>query len=344
MKRLLTIMQDALLQKQPLVLVTIVGSTGSTPRGAGSRMVIGAEGCLYGTIGGGISEHLAEEEAKTLIREKRSQMKTYILHPNEQADIGAVCGGDVSVYFQYLDPADTGIAQVIQTGIRGFTARENLWLVSQLAIGPGPASLGLVGAAGLVQWTGSAPQDLKAFLTPQGTQIRQGEKLYFSEPLVRASFVYVFGAGHVAQELVPLLAHLDFRCVVFDDRESLVCPERFPDAEKTLLGDFSAIPSLVQVTQDDYVVVVTRSHRCDFQAAAFALKTPARYIGIIGSRTKLKLIREKLSALGFTQEIITGARVHAPIGLAIKSETPAEIGVSIAGELILARASPIPEG
>lgn len=180
-------------------------------------------------------------------------------------------------------------------------------------------------------------------MTPQGTQIRQGEKHYFSEPLARASFVYVFGAGHVAQELVPLLAHLNFRCIVFDDRENLVCPERFPDAEKTLLGDFSAIPSLVHITKEDYVVVVTRSHRCDFQAAAFALGTPARYIGIIGSRTKLKVIREKLSTLGFTQEVIAGERVHAPIGLAIKSETPAEIGVSIAGELILARASPIPE-
>lgn len=343
MKGLLTIIQDALLQKQPVVLVTIVGSAGSTPRGAGSRMVVGAEGCLYGTIGGGISEHLAEEEAKTLIREKRSQMKTYSLHPSEKVDIGAVCGGDVSVHFQYLDPDDRGIGQVIQTGIGCFTAPENLWLVSQLVIGPGPASLGLVGAAGLVRWTGSVPQDLRAFLTPQGTQIGQGEKLYFSEPLVRASFVYVFGAGHVAQELVPLLAHLNFRCIVFDDRESLVCPERFPDAEKTVLGDFSAIPSLVQITQEDYVVVVTRSHGCDFQAAAFALGTPARYIGIIGSRTKLKVIREKLRALGFTQEVIAGERVHAPIGLAIKSETPAEIGVSIAGELILARASPRPE-
>jgi xanthine dehydrogenase accessory factor len=307
-------------------------------------MVVGAEGCLYGTIGGGISEHLAEEEAKTLIREKRSQMQAYFLHPNAEADIGAVCGGDVSVYFQYLDPEDRGLTQVIQAGIGCFTARENLWLVSQLVIGPGPAHLGLVGEAGLVQWTGSVPQDPKAFLTPQGTQIRQGANLYFSEPLVQASFVYVFGAGHVAQELVPLLAHLDFRCIVFDDRESLVCPERFPDAEKTLLGDFSAIPALVQVTQEDYVVVVTRSHSCDFQAAAFALETPARYIGIIGSRTKLNFIREKLRDLGFTQEVIAGKRVHAPIGLAIKSETPAEIGVSIAGELILARANPISEG
>jgi xanthine dehydrogenase accessory factor len=307
-------------------------------------MVVGAEGCLWGTIGGGISEHLAEAEAKTLIHEQRSQMKAYMLHPNEAADVGAICGGDVQVYFQYLDPEDAGIAQVIQTGIGCFAARENLWLVSQLTIGPGPVSLGIVGAAGLVQWTGSLPQDLQAFLKPQGTQIRQGEQLYFSEPLVRASFVYVFGAGHVAQELVPLLAHLGFRCMVFDDRERLLCPERFPGAEKTLLGDFSAISSLVQITKEDYVVVVTRSHSCDFQAAAFALGTPARYIGIIGSRTKLQVIREKLSALGFAQKLITGERVHAPIGLAIKSETPAEIGVSIAGELILARASPIPAG
>ncbi|MDR2632233.1 MAG: XdhC family protein [Treponema sp.] len=344
MKQLLAILYHALLRKEPVVLVTIVDSTGSTPRGAGSRMLVGSQGCLYGTIGGGISEHLAEEEAKTLVRERRSHIKAYILHPNTEEDLGAVCGGDVMVHFQYLDPEDEGLAQVIQTGLGRLRARENLWLVSELAIGRGPASLGLVGEAGIVRWTGSVPLDPVGFQVSQGTQICRGERLYFSEPLVRASFVYIFGAGHVAQELVPLLAHVDFRCIVFDDREGLLYPQRFPDAEKTLLGDFAAISSQVQVTKEDYVVVVTRSHHCDFQAAAFALGTPARYIGIIGSRTKLKFIREKLSALGFSQEVITGERVHAPIGLAIKSETPAEIGVSIAGELILARASPIPTG
>jgi xanthine dehydrogenase accessory factor len=342
MKQLLTIMHDALVRKQPLVLVTIVGNTGSTPRGAGSRMVVGEGGCLYGTIGGGISEHLAEEEAKTLIQEKRSQMKAYILHPNKDADLGAVCGGDVNVYFQYLHPEDPGIVAVIQAGIGYFTSRENVWMVSQLTVGQEPASLGLIGEAGILQWTGPVPHNLQGFLNPHGTLIHQGETSYFSEPLVRTSFVYVFGAGHVAQEVVPLLAHLGFRCIVFDDRETLVQPERFPGAEQTLLGDFTNIPALVQVTQDDYVVIVTRSHNCDFQAAAFALGTPARYIGIIGSRTKLNFIKEKLKALGFTPDIITATRVHAPIGLAIKGETPAEIGVSIAGELILARASSIP--
>lgn len=338
MKQLLTIMQDALVRKQPLVLVTIVDSTGSTPRGAGSRMVVGEAGCLYGTIGGGISEHLAEEEAKTLIQEKRSLLKAYILHPNKEADLGAVCGGDVSVYFQYLNPEDPGIVAVIQGGIEYFTGREHIWMVNQLTE-EGPACLGFAGEAGLLQWTGPVPQHWQGFLSPQGTLVHQGEATYFSEPLVRASFVYVFGAGHVAHELVPLLAHLGFRCIVFDDREPLVQPERFPGVEQTLLGDFAHIAERVQVTQEDYVVIVSRSHLCDFQAAAFALGTPARYIGIIGSRTKLNVIREKLKALGFTQDILSAARVHAPIGLAIKGETPAEIGVSIAAELILVRAS-----
>jgi xanthine dehydrogenase accessory factor len=305
-------------------------------------MVVGEGGCLYGTIGGGISEHLAEEEAKTLIQAKRSLMKDYILHPNKEADLGAVCGGDVSVYFQYLNPDDPGIAAVIQGGIEYFTGREHIWMVNQLTTGQDQASLGFVGEAGLLQWTGPVPQNWQGFLNLQGTLIHQGETTYFSEPLVRASFVYVFGAGHVAHELVPLLAHVGFRCIVFDDREALVQPERFPGAEQTLLGDFTHIPARVQVTQEDYVVIVSRSHHCDFQAAAFALGTPARYIGIIGSRTKLHVIREKLKALGFTQESLSATRVHAPIGLAIKGETPAEIGVSIAGELILVRASSIP--
>ena len=87
----------------------------------------------------------------------------------------------------------------------------------------------------------------------------------------------------------------------------------------------------------DYVVVITRGHEWDLEAWAFALDSPAAYIGVIGSKTKHKFVKEKLRERGYKDTVINAARVHAPIGLDIKSETPAEIAVSIAGELILTR-------
>jgi len=92
--------------------------------------------------------------------------------------------------------------------------------------------------------------------------------------------VYVFGGGHVAQELVPLLSHLDFKCVLFDSLEKFANKELFPSAESVIIGDFNNISASVSVTEKDYVVVVTRGHDSAVQAQAMKLKP--YYIGVIG--------------------------------------------------------------
>jgi xanthine dehydrogenase accessory factor len=149
--------------------------------------------------------------------------------------------------------------------------------------------------------------------------------------------VYIFGGGHVAQELAPILCHLDFRCVIFDDREEFTRPELFPEDCHVIRGDFENIGAFLSLTEKDYVVVVTRGHAFDFQAEAFALRSGARYIGVIGSDTKHSFVRSRLEAAGFSPEELNAPRVHAPIGINIQSKTPAEVAVSIAGELILTR-------
>ena len=290
MKELLSLMRELLLAGEPLVLVTISESSGSTPRGAGARMLVGkgADGAgvrLWGSIGGGLSEHLAIEEAGKLLRTcgvepdaiepnaNGELLRKYTLHPAEAADIGARCGGEISVSFRYIEAPDTGLLKEIE--------RE----------------------------------------------------------AVSGGFVYVFGGGHIAQELVPLLAHLNFRCAVFDDREEFSKPDLFPGAEKVLLGDFKQIGNYVTLTEKDYTVIVTRGHQWDFEAWVFALESPAAYIGVIGSKTKHEFVKGQLRERGFDDAAISAPRVHAPIGLSIKSETPQEIAVSIAAELILVRAS-----
>ena len=160
----------------------------------------------------------------------------------------------------------------------------------------------------------------------------------FSEPLVSGGFVYIFGGGHIARELVPLLARLDFRCVVFDDREEFLGNDLFPLAEKCIPGDFDHIGKYLCLTERDYAVIVTRGHLCDLEAWAFALDSPAVYIGVIGSKAKHAFVKGQLQERGYGDAVINAPRVHAPIGVDIKSETPAEIAVSIAAELIQERA------
>lgn len=148
--------------------------------------------------------------------------------------------------------------------------------------------------------------------------------------------VYIFGGGHVAQELVPVLSHLDFPCVVFDDRNEFANKKIFPDAKECIIGDFEQIRNYVDVKEKDYVCIMTRGHLSDYVVQKQILKTPASYIGVIGSRRKAAAIREKLLADGFSESETD--RCKSPIGLKIHAETPAEIAISIAAELIEKRA------
>jgi len=148
--------------------------------------------------------------------------------------------------------------------------------------------------------------------------------------------VYIFGGGHVAQALVPALAAVEFRCVVLEDREDFCRPELFPGVEETRLIQNDDPAAYQNITADDYVAVMTRGHKDDLTVQAQALKTPARYIGVIGSRRKTAAVFAKLREMGYTDADL--ARITTPIGLDIKAETPAEIAVSIAAQLIMLRA------
>jgi xanthine dehydrogenase accessory factor len=157
------------------------------------------------------------------------------------------------------------------------------------------------------------------------------------ERLAEAGRVYIFGGGHVAQALVPVLAAADFNCAVLEDRAEFCREELFPGAETVTQIDNSRISDYLNVTTRDYLVLVTRGHRDDLLVLAQALKTPARYIGMIGSRRKTAAVFASLREQGFGEKDF--ARVHAPIGLSIGAKTPAEIAVSIAAQLIQERNS-----
>ena len=158
----------------------------------------------------------------------------------------------------------------------------------------------------------------------------------YVEPLCHAGSVYIFGGGHVGAALVPVLASVDFRVVVYDNRPGFATPEHYPQAERVILGDYLDIGAHLTLTENDYVCIMTPGHQADREVLLQAMRSPATYIGCIGSRTKVAKTRERLKGDGYTEEDI--ARVHAPIGLPILAETPEEIAISIAAEMIEHRA------
>ena len=349
MKEPFVLIRERLIKKEPLVLVAIIGSSGSTPRETGRLMLVGKDAGgtterLWGSIGGGKAEHLAIGETAFLLQRRdpslvnNSFTRQYILHSNEAADIGAVCGGEVSVFFRLLDADEPGLLAIIEKGITCFAESKAAWFLMGVSDEVASNALGFAGEESFLGCAGAGPKNLKALLKSGAVYLEENGKSWLSVPIVSEGLVYIFGGGHIAQELVPLLSHLDFRCVVFEDREEFLRKDLFPQAEKLVLGKFEHIEKSLTLTGRDYAVIITRGHIWDLEAWAFTLNSPAAYIGVIGSMAKHEFVKTKLLERGFAPSAIDAPRVHAPLGIKINSKTPAEVAVSIAGELILTRA------
>lgn len=147
--------------------------------------------------------------------------------------------------------------------------------------------------------------------------------------------VYIFGGGHVSMELAKILKYVGFDYVVWDDRKEFANEERFKDANKIICKDFDNINSEINITNNDFIVIMTRGHAYDYIVEKQILRSGAYYIGVIGSRNKNRVIKENLLADGFSENEIDS--VCAPIGLSISADTPEEIAISIGAELILFR-------
>lgn len=320
--------------KTPVVLLTIYERAGSAPRGAGAHMIVGEKGRLYGTIGGGAVEYEAEQRALQVLQEQQSCRAHYYLKQNEIQDLGMVCGGEVDVAFTYLDPNNTSTRSNVEFCLQLQKQEETIWLILDLTeeFGGDYAFYGRKsGCCGMKVPDMVIDQMLSAY----GIVQAQG-RIYYYERLTQPGRVYIFGGGHVAQALVPALSAVDFSCVILEDREEFCKPELFPKAERVMKIDMQHISDFIDITEEDYVCVMTRGHKDDTIVQEQILRTPAKYIGVIGSRKKKATVFQALKNAGLTDENL--ARVITPIGLEIQAETPAEIAVSITAQMILVRA------
>ena len=154
----------------------------------------------------------------------------------------------------------------------------------------------------------------------------------FVEPILSEPKVILMGAGHVAQAIAQVADLVGFQVAVTDDRESFASAERFPQSQEIVAAPLEEGLKQIAVTDNSFLLVVTRGHRHDQIALEQAIQTRARYVGLIGSRRKIQLIVENLLQKGYGPE--TFDRLYAPIGLEIGSETPEEIAVSVIAELI----------
>ena len=327
MRNMLKTMKNLLTAGEDLVLVTVIASSGATPRGAGARMLVGRDGRICGTIGGGAVEYRSEQIAASVLEEKTSLGHDFTLTKDDVQNLGMICGGACNVFFHYLPAGDARTIALCNEAEEQFRKGADLWLLTDVGeaskMGLYTRDLGFFGM--------DVPADFPLSRHPE--QIGD----IFAEQINSSGRVYVFGGGHVAQELVPVLAHVGFRCVVMDDRAEFTKPELFPGAEEVICGDLRRIGDYFAIGSEDYVCVMTRGHAYDTVVQAQVLRCRPTYCGVIGSPFKAAGVRRTLKEeYGLIDEELD--LVTTPIGLPIKGETPAEIAISIAAQMILHRA------
>ena len=346
-------MISALEKNEKVALATLINRVGSAPRAVGAKYLIKEDGSSFGTIGGGCVEAEVWQGAQEVIKKQTSGVLHFDLTAEQLAAGGLICGGTVDIF---LEPLREEFAEIYRQ-IRKIKQKGGAAILATLvsidnAFLSGPATKILLRSSGENVGHLSEGEGLEQRIWNEGqAALRENRPRMMTvrsenrkieillEPVVSEPTVYLFGAGHVSQQVSPLVKKVNFKVVVLDDREMFANRERFPEADEVVVSEFEHCLDRLPIDETSYLVIVTRGHLYDGVVLEQAVRTRARYIGMIGSRKKIHTLYKHLIEKGISKESLN--RVRAPIGLEINSETPEEIAVSIAAELIKVRGEPI---
>lgn len=332
----------ALEQEDRVMLATIISTQGSTPASALSKMLVKQGGIIsLGTVGGGCMEGDVILHAHRLYDSGKAEILTFHLNEDD-IDQGLICGGDLDVLIEPLtkqhiplfreiksvrDEGDDGVLLTI-VGHDGIVKRKEFIKIHTGVVEHW--SNGLVNELRVV-----SEDVLKSHHRNETYRhtLTDGEAIL--EPITGAPSLIIFGGGHVSKYISRAAAMVGFRVTIIDDRPTFASKQRFPEAARVLGVDYLDAFAQLTIKPSTYMVIVTRGHRHDEEILERALQTPAKYIGMIGSRRKVLTTYEHLVERGTPVETLK--RVHAPMGIELGAITAEEIGISVVAELIKIR-------
>ena len=344
-KHLVEVIYKQLSTGSPVVLASIVGMEGTIPRKTGTKMVVKADGNIYGTIGGGLYEAAAISESEAVITAGRSKFIKFDLMGEDSSSEDMICGGKAVVLLDYLSAGDGNI-DLFKNMVNFISKGEDFYFVTiytesgqEINISGHVLIFSDGRTAGDEVLEDSDIINLRAELhNVSSTPILTiDERKFIIDPIRKVQTLYCFGAGHVAVPTAHIASLVGFKVIVFDDREEFANTGRFPDVEEIgIVKDYDHALDGLKIDRDSFIIILTRGHRYDRKVLEQAIRTDARYIGMISSKKKRDSVYKTLISTGITtaEEL---ERVHSPIGLTIGGETPEEIAVSIVAELIFER-------
>lgn len=331
----------ALNSKRPVAYCRLVETRGSTPQKAGAIMLVYDNGDQVGTLGGGCVEAEVKRNAIRIMLSGESEVTTFNLDHDYGWDDGLICGGRMTILTEPLstpghrDYFEQYVRLAESTG--GFT--EAIVFDAEKSGLPVPSSFLFDGDDFLVASLHGALDQYEVvaeLLEPVATRPRAyAERGIAFLPFAPRCRLIIVGGGHIGQAVARLATDLEFEVWVVDDRESYVSEERFPTVSKRIAGPCQQVLPELDVDADTYCLIVTRGHNHDQEALFKLVNRGARYVGMIGSRRKIRKIFEDIVDEGIPREVLS--QVYAPVGIDIGSQTVAEIAISIAAELIAHR-------
>jgi xanthine dehydrogenase accessory factor len=341
MRDVLQDLEEAIRNQQPVAYTALVETRGSTPQKPGATMLVFPDGSQTGTLGGGCVEAEVKVRSLRLLADGRPEIVTFHLDDNYGWDDGLICGGRMKMLVDPIRPGDdVAYYDVLSDRVtqgKGFT--EAVILEPQPAGGGAPADRWILDEQGTVvvhRGSGPLPAGLLSNVKPLSQRPRPYVLAGVSYlPRLHRIRLVIVGGGHVGQKVAELAHESDFDVWIVDDREQYCNAERFPFAKRLIVGPLDESLKGLNVDDHTFCIIVTRGHHHDEEALSLLAKTPARFIGMIGSRRKIRLIFDDLLRDGMPRDALR--RVHAPLGLDIGSQTVPEIAVSIVAELIAHR-------
>lgn len=322
---------------RPIGRAVVTSVWGSAPRPEGASMLATADGEMAGSVSGGCVESATVVEIGEAIGRGTPRLVTFRVSDERACEVGLACGGALTVFVEPTVRAE------ILAAARGPGGE----VVATVVDGPGVGSAVRLHEDGRIEGSpggpvaGAAVRDAAlAALRREAShtttvETPEGMASVFLEVFARQPRLVIFGAGHLAVALVPLARALGYRTIVADGRAGFLSPERFPDADELVRGWPESAFAQIGLDASSFVCVLSHDPKFDEPAIELALRSPARYIGAIGSRRTQAARRERLTAAGFTPDQI--ARVHGPIGLDLGGRQPAEIALAILAEMTAVR-------
>jgi len=331
---------------QSAAFCQLIATKGSTPQKSGAVMVVLPSGELIGTLGGGCVEAEVKRRALELLDSERSLLIDFLLDQDYGWDDGLICGGSMEIVVDTIHPGDDltyfkELCKICEDNLGGTQvvaavedACESERPYGSLLLDHQGNEIARLGDSATCDRIFTASKEFLRPLSDRPDSYRAEGGIHFL-PILPKCELLIVGAGHIGQAVAKLANSVDFDVTIFDDRPDLVTPELFPSAFRRFSGEYRDVLPNLPVREDGYALIVTRGHQHDEEALLHLIQRPFKYLGMIGSKRKVRLIFEDLIEKGIPQSRLQ--QVFAPVGLDIGARAVNEIAISIVSQLVAHR-------